>query len=290
MGHRELATSSPGRNRPPGGAARIAGGVIVTVAVLLSVLMAPKAEAAVRAPNSIASLGDSITRANDVCCWYGDHPAQSWSTGDFPYDGIASHYERLAAAHPTIIGHAYNDAVSGARARDLASQVAKAVAQKAQYVTILIGANDLCTSSVSTMTSTGDFGSLVSAALADLHQQLPKTHIFVSSIPNLYQLWSILHTNPLAQFVWSTAHICQSMLASANTEDQRQQVVARELEFNEILAGACGQYANCRWDGNTTYNYAFSTGQVSTLDFFHPSLSGQAALAQVTWAASWWAS
>jgi hypothetical protein len=26
------------------------------------------------------------------------------------------------------------------------------------------------------------------------------------------------------------------------------------------------------------------------LDYFHPSLSGQAALARVTWAASWWPS
>jgi len=34
----------------------------------------------------------------------------------------------------------------------------------------------------------------------------------------------------------------------------------------------------------------FSASQVSTLDYFHPSLSGQAALARVTWAASWWSS
>jgi hypothetical protein len=42
--------------------------------------------------------------------------------------------------------------------------------------------------------------------------------------------------------------------------------------------------------GRSTYNYQFSASQVSTLDFFHPSLSGQAALARVTWAASWWPS
>ncbi len=34
----------------------------------------------------------------------------------------------------------------------------------------------------------------------------------------------------------------------------------------------------------------FSASQVSTLDYFHPSLSGQAALARVTWAVSWWSS
>jgi hypothetical protein len=28
-------------------------------------------------PNSMAALGDSITRAYDVCCSYSDHPGQS---------------------------------------------------------------------------------------------------------------------------------------------------------------------------------------------------------------------
>lgn len=32
-------------------------------------------------PSSIAAIGDSITQAMDACCWYGNHPANSWSTG-----------------------------------------------------------------------------------------------------------------------------------------------------------------------------------------------------------------
>jgi hypothetical protein len=79
------------------------------------------------------------------------------------------------------------------------------------------------------------------------------------------------------------------MLAATNTETQRQQVVTREVAFNQILADVCAAYARCRWDDKAVYNYRFSASQVSALDFFHPSLSGQAALAQVTWAASWWA-
>ena len=38
-------------------------------------------------PKSMAALGDSITQATNVCCWYGNHPAQSWSTGDGRFDG-----------------------------------------------------------------------------------------------------------------------------------------------------------------------------------------------------------
>jgi lysophospholipase L1-like esterase len=168
------------------------------------------------------------------------------------------------------------------------TQAAKAVSQGTRYVTILLGANDLCTASPSTMTSPGDFRAQFSQAMATLMAQDRKPYVFVSSIPNLYQLWQVLHTNSLARWAWSNFHICQSMLAATNTETQRQQVRSREETFNEILADVCTQYPRCRWDNKAVYNYQFSASQVSALDFFHPSLSGQAALARVTWTASWW--
>jgi hypothetical protein len=157
-------------------------------------------------------------------------------------------------------------------------------------VTILLGANDLCTSSPSTMTSPEDFRAHFSQAMATLMAQERDPYVFVSSIPNLYQLWQVLHTNSLARWAWANFHICQSMLAATNTDTQRQLVVAREVAFNQILADVCGQYSRCRWDGGAVYDYRFSASQVSSLDFFHPSLSGQAALARVTWTASWWPS
>jgi lysophospholipase L1-like esterase len=199
-----------------------------------------------------------------------------------------SHYERLVALQPDIAGHGSNNAVTGARASGLSGQVSRALAQDPDYVTILIGANDLCTPSALSMTSTADFTNQVSAALDALHQGLPQAKIFVSSIPNIHQLWSVLHGSWVARTVWSTAGVCQSMLASANTDRDRQQVVTREAAFNQVLSKACAQYSQCRWDGYATYNLAFSASQVSTLDYFHPNRSGQAALAQVTWNASWW--
>jgi lysophospholipase L1-like esterase len=249
---------------------------------------APSSASTPPLPNSMAAIGDSITRAYDVCCWYGDHAGDSWSTGGTWYDGVTSQYERIKKVNGAIAGHNHNDAVTGAKMSAAATQASNAVAQGAQYVTILMGANDLCTSSVSTMTSTTTFAAQFRAAMDTLHAGLPHAHVFVASIPNIYQLWQVLHTNWLARSVWSAAHICQSMLSSSNTETQRQQVVAREQAFNQILANTCAAYANCKWDGGAVYRYAFSAGQVSTLDYFHPSLSGQAALASVTWAASYW--
>jgi lysophospholipase L1-like esterase len=270
---------------------RVARIVVVTLVVVLAGLVAQPARAASPPlPSSMAAIGDSITRAYDVCCAYGDHPGQSWSTGYTSYDGIASHYERIRQLNPAITGHGYNDAVSGAKMAAAPTQATQAVNQGARYVTILLGANDLCTSSPSTMTSTTTFRAQFSQAMATLMAQERDPYVFVSSIPNLYQLWEALHTNSLARWAWSNFHICQSMLAATNTETQRQQVVTREVAFNQILAEVCAAYARCRWDNKAVYNYRFSASQVSSLDFFHPSLSGQAALARVTWTASWWPS
>src|SRR5215216_7024646 len=269
---------------------RVARIIVLALVVVLAGLVAQPAWAAPPLPSSMAAIGDSITRAYDVCCSYGDHPGQSWSTGSTSYDGIASHYERIRRVNPAIAGRAYNDAVSGAKMAQAPNQATQAVSQGARYVTILLGANDLCTSSLSTMTSTDTFRAQFSQAMATLMAQDRKPYVFVSSIPNIYQLWQVLHTNSLARWVWANFRICQSMLAATNTETQRQQVVAREAAFNQVLADVCASYARCRWDGEAVYNYQFSASQVSTLDFFHPSLSGQAALARVTWAASWWPS
>jgi lysophospholipase L1-like esterase len=269
---------------------RVARIVVLALVVFLAGLVAQPAWAAPPLPSSMAAIGDSITRAYDVCCSYGDHPGQSWSTGSTSYDGIASHYERIRQLNPAIAGRGYNDAVSGAKMAAAPTQAAKAASQGARYVTILLGANDLCTSSPSTMTSTEDFRASFSQAMATLMAQDRKPYVFVSSIPNLYQLWEVLHSNSLARWAWANFHICQSMLGASRTEAERQQVVAREVAFNQILAEVCAAYARCRWDNKAVYNYRFSASQVSTLDFFHPSLSGQAALARVTWAASWWPS
>jgi lysophospholipase L1-like esterase len=264
--------------------------ITLLAAGLMVGLLAPVSAASAPAlPNSMAALGDSITRAYDVCCSYNDHPGQSWSTGGAWYDGISSHYERIKRRNSAIAGHAYNNAVTGAKMAAAQAQASAAVIQHAAYVTVLLGANDLCTSSPSTMTPTDTFKTQFSQAMATLHQQLPQARIFVSSLPDIYQLWKVLHTNPVARTVWAAASICPAILGASRTAAERQQVVAREVAFNQILADTCHQYgANCRWDGGATYNYKFSASQVSVLDFFHPDLDGQAALARVTWATSWW--
>jgi lysophospholipase L1-like esterase len=261
----------------------------LVTAVLAGIAPASTASAAPAYPSSMAALGDSITRAYDVCCSYADHPAQSWSTGSAS-DTITSHYERLLSRNPAISGHAANLAKTGAKMAAGKDQAA-IVMSDVGYVTVLLGANDVCTSSIATMTSVSDFESQFWNTLFNVHFVAPKALVFVSSIPNIYQLWSTLHTNYAARLVWASAKICPSMLSSSNTEDQRKQVAAREAAFNDAMQRVCTSAtysAICRWDNLATFNVNFSSSQVSTLDYFHPSQSGQAVLASTTWKASYW--
>jgi lysophospholipase L1-like esterase len=270
---------------------------LVLVSLLVSVfalasapLGAAPASASSSLPRVMASTGDSITRAFDVgwCCVLQDSPSRSWSTG-WNTD-VYSHYRRLLTAAPQLAGHNYNDARSGAKMSDLPGQLSAAANQHADYVTILMGANDLCTSSISTMTPTTIFEAQFRTALGSFTAAQPAARVFVSSIPNIYRLWSLLHGNWLAAATWKTFNICQSMLSTSNTEEQRQQVAAQEVADNAALQRVCAQFPQCRWDGYATYNTTFSTADVSTVDYYHPSVTGQNHLAAVTWAAGYWPS
>src|SRR5918995_1548383 len=159
---------------------RVARIMILVLVVVLVGLVARPAWAAPPLPASMAAIGDSITRAYDVCCSYGDHPGQSWSTGSTGYDGIASHYERIRQLNPAITGHGYHDAVTGAKMVQAPTQAAQAVGQGARYVTILLGANDLCTSSPSTMTPTETFRAQFRQAMATLMAQDRDPYVLVS--------------------------------------------------------------------------------------------------------------
>jgi hypothetical protein len=98
-----------------------------------------------------------------------------------------------------------------------------------------------------------------------------------------------------ARLVWGLLKICQSMLekpTSNTTVDvqRRAAVQARVNEYNQALAAACASVAKCRYDGGAVANYAFSKSDISTRDYFHPSLGGQATLAAITWQRTQWVS
>ena len=261
-------------------------------AVSLLAASALTATAATPYPRSMASTGDSITRAYNTGWFpYSDNPSASWSTGT--NSAVRSHYSRLLSLQPLISGHAYNDAKSGAKMIDLAGQLTTAGNQHVEYVTVLMGGNDVCTTSESAMTSTATFRSQFTTAMNAITTTAPTTLIYVVSIPNVYNLWSVLKNNSSARSIWSLFKVCQSMLANPLSTaqadvDRRARVLQREVDFNAALESVCALYSHCRFDGDAVFNTAFVASDVTTRDYFHPSISGQAKLAGISWAAGYW--
>ncbi|WP_436762947.1 SGNH/GDSL hydrolase family protein [Streptosporangium sp. V21-05] len=235
-------------------------------------------------PGSMAGLGDSITRGFNACGWFADCTARSWSTGSST--SVDSHRNRIRTQNPDLTAH--NDARSGAKIADLAGQARTAVSQGVGYVTILMGANDACASSESSMTSVADFETRFREAMRELAAGIPQASVFVASIPDIKRLWSVGKDSSSARTAWAAFGICQSMLAaprstSAGDEARRDRVRQRVVDFNGVLARVCAEYGTCRYDGGAVFAYPFTLGQLSTWDYFHPNTSGQRVLAEVTY-------
>lgn len=277
--------------------ARLRAGAVAALAVTAAFAGAAPALATaekVGPPNVMTALGDSITRAYHTGGLGQDVPANSWATGT--NTTVNSVCLRIKAINPVINcgaangANGGNDAVTGAKVAGTLAQAQNAVARspKPDLVTILIGANDVCTGSEGTMTSTTAFESSFRSTMAYLSANLPDARIAVSSIPNIYNLWNVGRVNATARLIWGLGNVCQSMLASptdlgATAEGRRQRVKAREEAFNGILQTVCGEYLHCRFDNGAAYNLAFTLGDLSTIDFFHPNISGQAKAAATAW-------
>jgi lysophospholipase L1-like esterase len=253
----------------------------------------PSGVVAASYPSSMASTGDSITRAFNTSWFpYIDNPSASWSTGTST--SVNSHYLRLLKLNRAIKGHNANDAKSGAKMIDLAGQMQTAVGQKVEYVTALMGGNDLCTSTVDAMTSVDTFRVQFRSAMNVITAGRPGTRVYVVSIPNVYHLWELFKDNSSARTTWAAFKVCQSLLANPLSTDaadvaRREAVRQRNIDFNTVLYDVCALYASqCHFDGNAVFNAVFVASDVTTRDYFHPTISGQAKLASVTWGAGFW--
>ncbi|MEV0004983.1 GDSL-type esterase/lipase family protein [Micromonospora sp. NPDC050980] len=242
------------------------------------------------APRVLTALGDSVSTGFGSCLVLVSCERNSWSTGDGLR--VESLYRRLRADAPTL--RADNRAVPGARAAGLADQARAAVRDRADLVTVLIGANDVCRDDVDAMTPVATFRDQVDAALAVLRKGRPKARVLVVSIPDLHRLWEIGHTEPRAVRAWKRG-VCPALLADATSTApaataRRARVQDRIEAYDDQLRAACRAYGSrCRWDGGAVHRHRFTLDQVNALDWFHPNAAGQSRLAEVAWRASGWA-
>ena len=268
-------------------------------------------------PDSIAVLGDSISAGTGTAgIPSAEQPANSWATGTNA--SVNSVYKRLVAINPAASGNNYNLASNGKEMGDLASQ-GTSLPTNTELVMIEMGGNDLCKNDVNNMTSLATYRSEFVAGLNAIEARTPNALINVSSVPDIFNLWFLRGApNPpnsqpssraaTARFFWDTLSVipCQALVAnptdmSAGAIARRETVRQRDLDFNAILEEECALRLRCRFDGYATFDFSsnrptrtspdylpraewrFVDDDISTIDHFHPSLSGHTKLAEVAW-------
>jgi lysophospholipase L1-like esterase len=247
---------------------------------------AAPAPARVGPPSSMASMGDSITRGFHTQALLTDSVQNSWSTGTSTT--VNSVYRRLGALTSAPIANA-NNALTGARMGDFARQAGNSVG--AEFVTLGLGANDACTSTEAAMTPVATYEAQFRAGMEVFATRSRDTLVYVTSVPDIHRLWEVGRNSFGARFAWGLYSICQSMLANAGstaTADvaRRARVRQRVQEYNAALERVCAEYLRCRYDGGAAFGIQFLLSDLSTIDYFHPNVAGQAKAAATLWGAT----
>ena len=228
----------------------------------------------------MAALGDSITRGVNIDgAAPGEHPEASWATGNASFIANDSHAQRLLTQGALEDG-VHNFARSGARMEDFHRQARLAVDARAEYVTALFGANDACGGS-----SADAFRAAFRAGADVLRDGLPRgATVYVVSVPNVTALWELHRDNERAQAAWRWFGACPALLSQAASDEDRARMTARVDAFNRVLAEETAAYG-FHWDDGAVHDAQLAWDDVSNLDYFHPSFSGQLRLAEVSWRA-----
>jgi len=256
-------------------------------------------------PGMLAAIGDSYSQAYNVSPSYlRDHPQFSWVVGTARNDGVTSLLERFRAlgGSPAVV----DAATSGKKMSDAPRQAQEVVAQaatlpagKTVYVTFELGTNDLCDDP---KTSLSTFTSQLQLAVDTLEVGLPTgSRLLMLPVPDFSHFHAIAQADPATRAALKltvNSRRCAPFLGSDSPMSlaDAQVVLA---QYDAALKGACDRlnaatgpnaHLACTYNEALTSDRDFVVADLSTVDHFHPSLSGQAKMAADAWKADVWGS
>jgi lysophospholipase L1-like esterase len=190
------------------------------------------------------------------------------------------------------------EAVSGADSFDIAPQMSQSGNHAADYVTLLMGHNDVCQDDFSQIPSDAQFEANVRAGFDQLQAGLPNgATVYTLALVDIYKLWELGpqlsgFLGISCQAIWATTLVgafpCGTMLNPLNSEADRQYARSRNIAFNGILEDLVAEYdandPHHYWEfSDMTFDTEFTPSEVSPFDCFHPSAKGQKRLAGESW-------
>ena len=232
----------------------------------------------------LVSMGDSITSAFNTR-WVGGvgNKRYNWSTG--VSQRVASHFNRLDTTKSSLRIKFRNVAVTGAKSAGLQDQLRRAEENRIDYLTILIGANDVCSWSEDHKDAKQSFKKNVSGIIEKVVAKNNKVKILLSSIPDMNHLYE--KGKNKCQFKWDLFKICPRLLHSKRNDEERREFYSRLVDANKVLEELSAEYDSHVKFVADVFAFKFSIDHLSPIDCFHPSIKGQDALADMTWNKGW---
>ena len=232
---------------------------------------------------NFAALGDSITTGFNAEAPF-DQKHLSWSTGRGIFKRVNSHYHRLKNYFPDKKIKSMNASSAGSTTKNLVQQ-AEAALQRfiPDYVTIMMGANDLCSLDESNYRDGIDaarkaYETVIRSFIKANHY----VKILVSSLPNMLHLYDMGIKNN-CQRTWRRFRLCPKLLSSEATMSERLNFHLNWKEFNLMLEEIADDNPENVKFVEEVMKYKFDKKQISWIDCFHPSRSGQNMISKVTW-------
>lgn len=237
----------------------------------------------------MAAIGDSITTGFNAKNPL-DNKSLSWSTGYSTTERVQSHYRR---AQNVFEGEVYqlNLAKAGARSDAIEAQmenvVKKLKGRELDYLTVMIGANDVCSWPADHGERLDQFSTRVRNTLDQALAQNPNVKITLVPVPDMLLLYELGAETKTCKARWKILNICAPLLQN-NNADERAAFGQRVLDLNDSLSSIASEYPHAVHYAADVATFAFEKEDISGYDCFHPSWRGQDKIAEKSWTGGWY--
>lgn len=284
-------------------------------------------------PRRMAALGDSMTEALfarysfrggissgelwGIIATYGlSRPSQrminirrryadlelSWSTG-YGDDRVLSHAARIAQHVDWL--EAWNFAESGASAFDLRYQADRLLEAQNRtgegfdYLTLVIGANDLLEPNLQDVVRPEQFSHWVETALTRVLDRNPEMRVLIVGIPEIFEIFRKTAHLEVTR-IWGRRILCEDLRSTVYGQaiafdarhphffQVREIFEAYQRELERLTLTLNFEYPQARIKLLPNFQTQEDVADVVSIDCFHPSFYGQAELAELTWEAGFW--
>lgn len=237
----------------------------------------------------MASIGDSITTGFNAKNPL-DNKSLNWSTGYSTSGKVNSHYLRMKNVY---WGEVYqvNKAKAGAKSDAILGQMEGLIkdlkGRELDYLTMMIGANDVCSWPAEHEERLAEFGTRVRSTLERALAVNPDMKISLVPVPNMLRLYEVGKETPGCSVKWKIMNICKNLLLN-NDADERAAFGERVVDLNHTLADIAADYPQSVHYAEEVATFEFNKEDISGYDCFHPSQKGQSQIAEKAWQGGWY--